>query len=516
MPDPKKMLRLPHHRFNARMRELMEAEEASLSRHWRAVAYFLKLVRETWREIQEKNCTLRASALAYKSLVSLVPVVAVLLAVLSLPTMEKKRDEVMEKLLNNILPVEDSVTIKEAGGAGPAREAEPDESPAAGPPAAPAAPPAPGAKGAEAPGAGAKLRERRTRIKDVFTSEVNKLAKRAGAVGTVGFLVLLGIVLSLMYTVEETFNRIWGVARGRSIVSRVVSYTAVLFWAPILLAASLSVSAFFQIETGRTGQILAHLAFLRPVIVFFMPMIIATAALTALYVILPNTKVRLKPALTGAALAAGLWELAVLGFNLYVKHVVAKNAVYGTLGLIPMIFLWLYVTWLVVLFGSSVSFTVQNYEDLTRKEERRRRGLQYRVYYAIRAAAAVAARFTRGEPGDVAEELSGRLDIPEYAVRESLDVLAAKGLLLPAAGGETDVYVPSRPLEAISVADILAATAGETFRLPPPLPGDAAGARLAALLSGADAQVARELATVTLRDLAADELAAIRGAAATA
>ncbi len=322
--------------------------------------------------------------------------------------------------------------------------------------------------------------------------------------GATSFVVLLLIVLSLMYTVEETFNRIWSVPRGRALLSRVISYTAVLFWAPILVAASLSLSAVSQIGTGSIGRVLQHLAWLKPLVAFFMPMLISTAAFTALYCILPNTRVRVKPALAGAALAAVLWALATLGFNLYVKYAVTKN-VYGALGLIPMIFLWFYYTWLVVLFGASVAFTVQNYEDLTRKHERRRRGARFRVYFAIRTAAAVAARFSRGEKTVVVDELSERLDIPEYAVRESLESLVAKSLLVPVAG-ELDTYVPGRPLDKISVASILDAVSGETFRLPASA-ADQTHRRIEALLGGADRELRERLGAVTLRELVDDEQA---------
>ena len=477
----KRKFQLPHHRINARVQALLEAEEDSLTRGTRALVYFLKLVRETWRELQEKNCTLRASALAYKSLVSLVPVAAVVLAILSSPSMASKREEVMDRFLDVFLPVQSGASLKEVEPA-----AAPD-GPAAG-------------KTAEE-----KAVERRVELKTKFKDEVGKLAKRAAAVGATGFVALLIIVLSLMFTVEETFNRIWGVPRGRALLSRVVSYTAVLFWAPILLATSLSLSAALQIQTGWVGQLLERLSFFKQLIAFFMPMIISTAALAALYCILPNTRVRVRAALAGALLAAALWELATLGFNLYVKYVVARNPVYGSLGLIPVIFLWLYYTWLVVLFGASVSFTVQNYVDLTRKEERRRRGVRFRVYYALRTAAAVAARFSRGEPTTVIEELAERLDIPEYSVRESLETLAAGGLLVPVAA-ELDAFVPAKPIENISVADVLEAVSGETFRLPT-LTADQTHQRLQVLISGVEGEIRSRLGALSLRDLAADEQA---------
>jgi membrane protein len=478
----KRKFQLPHHRINAHVRQLMEAEEDSLTRSTRALVYFLKLVRETWREIQEKNCTLRASALAYKSLVSLVPLAAIMLALLSMPALESKREEVMNKALDSFLPLPAGVAVPEEGAAGQPPVDESAESKAV-----------------------RELARTRQNMKEFFTSNIHALAKRAAAVNSLGFLALFLIVLSLMYTVEETFNRIWGVPRGRPILSRVTSYTAALVWGSILLVASLSLSAIFRVESGRLGDALRHLAWFRQVIAFCMPMVISTAAFTALYCILPNTRVRLKPALGGAALAAVLWELAKVAFNLYVKYVVAKNQVYGTLGLIPVTFLWLYYTWLVVLFGASVSFTIQNYEDLTRKDERRRRGVRFRVYYAIRTAAAVAARFSRAEKTVVVDELAERLDIPEYAVRESLETLADKGILVSVAG-ELDAFVPARPLEKITVADILEAVSGETFHMPA-VAADPTHERLQKLIGTVEGEIHGRLGALSLRDLAADEQA---------
>jgi DNA-binding IscR family transcriptional regulator len=152
-----------------------------------------------------------------------------------------------------------------------------------------------------------------------------------------------------------------------------------------------------------------------------------------------------------------------------------------------------------------VSFTIQDYEDLTRKEERRRRGVRFRMYYAIRTAAAVAARFARGEKTVVVDELAERLDIPEYAVRESLEALAAKGLLVPVAG-ELDAFLPGRPLDKISVASILDAVSGETFHLPA-VAADQTHRRIEELLGGADQELRARLGAVTLRDLVDDEQA---------
>lgn len=489
--------RPPRLKVHRRVRELLDAEPDSLTRTGRALAYFLKLIRETWRELQEKNCTLRASALAYKSLVTLVPLVAILMAMMSFPGLEARRDRVLDKVLNVILPVEEGATLLEPTG-GPRRPEPPPDQEA-------------GRPGAGDQAVAHEIRARRTKMKDLFRARIQELAKRATAVSSIGFVILMLVVISLLSTVEQTFNRIWGAPRDRGWLARMVRYTALLFWGPILIAVSLSLSAAFQ--TGLIGRLLErHLAGFQEVVSFLLPVAVSTAAFTGLYCVLPNTRVRLRPALAGAVLAAVLWELAKVGFNLYVKHVVAGNPVYGSLGLIPMVFLWLYYSWLVILFGSSVSFTIQNFEDLTRKEERRRRGFRFRVYYAVRTLAAVAANYSRGRSATVVDELSERLDIPEYVVRESLDALAAGGLLVPVEG-QMDAYLPSRPLERISVADALQAVAGEMLRLPDG-PADPTHRRLAGILGEADARVAGSLGAVSFRDLAAEELSAREGPAA--
>ncbi len=164
---PKSKTRLPHQRINAKVRELLEAEEDSLTRGKRALAYFLKLVRETWREVQEKNCTLRASALAYKSLVSLVPIMAVIMALLSLSAFEAQREQVIDKALDFFVPVDAgaSVRMSEPDQADPGR-ADPDQ----------AAPGAPKAGGETAV-------ERRVEIKNLVKDEIGKLRNGRGRWG---------------------------------------------------------------------------------------------------------------------------------------------------------------------------------------------------------------------------------------------------------------------------------------------------------------------------------------------
>src|SRR5690606_32385396 len=146
---------------------------------------------------------------------------------------------------------------------------------------------------------------------------------------------LLFTVGLLYQTIEDTFNSIWRITSKRSIFMRIAIGTSMLFWGPIMLAVSVSLT-----ERLSALPVLGNYVF---------PSVVTAAAFTIFYMLIPHARVRLRAALAGALVAALVWEVAKLLFLVYVNRVVSYSAVYGSLGLIPMLFLWVYVNWVIIL-----------------------------------------------------------------------------------------------------------------------------------------------------------------------
>ncbi|RQW78281.1 MAG: ribonuclease BN, partial [Geobacter sp.] len=177
------------------------------------------------------------------------------------------------------------------------------------------------------------------------------------------------------------------------------------------------------------------------------------AALVFLYIFIPNTKVHFKSALVGGILAGTLWQIVQWGYVHFQVGVGRYNAIYGTLSVLPVFLVWIFTSWLIVLFGVEVVCAHQNIRTFRRElRVSVSHGLQELLSLAILQSIATAFYF--GRPAYSIEALAEELDIPVRVVRELLDILQGAGYVVKTAG-EPQTYQPARDLEHISLIDVL-------------------------------------------------------------
>jgi membrane protein len=232
-------------------------------------------------------------------------------------------------------------------------------------------------------------------------------------------------------------------------------------------------------------------------------------ALFIMYKLIPNVEVRSRAALTGAVVAGTLWHVIAKWafFGLYVRHAVGYSTVFGGLAVVPLFFLWVYVTWVFVLFGCELGYVVQNFGTLARAEareaERRASGLVAADFVALVAAGVCARRYADGLGPTTAADLAQTTGAGRPDLEALLGRLEDAGVLLRAAAPEHQeagpAYLPARPLDRLATADVLAAV---DARLPVPL--DEAQRPLYGRIRGAYEAVRRgglAAAPATLADL---------------
>lgn len=264
------------------------------------------------------------------------------------------------------------------------------------------------------------------------------------AVGLTGTLVTI-VLAFIMYTgVEKIFNDIWRVERGRSYSSQFLMFYAVITLVPSLFAFSLVHAA----RSGLTEGVLGTLAAL-------------AASFAALFLanwLMPATRVRWGPAAIGALVSSLLFETAKYAFQLYVAKVAFQSysGVYGTLGLVPILLVWIYYSWLVVLLGAEVAHSVQNLHHLEGSDNRRGEGDASKVggLAATRFMCAIAERWNAGVQATSREELAMRFGVAEDVVERTLRRLREGGLVLEVEGDAAG-YVPARPTADITLADVM-------------------------------------------------------------
>ena len=246
------------------------------------------------------------------------------------------------------------------------------------------------------------------------------------SIGAVGVLILFWAALALLITAEQSFNTIYGAPAGRPWHMRIVIYWAVISLGPVLLLVSLSVAGLVSHWWSGVPVVGGAVAFLSR----FTALLASWLLLFLLYRLMPNTHVRTRPALIGAFTAAVLWEIVKVALGLYVRKAVPYNALYGSMFLIPLFLFWLYVSWLIVLFGLEITYTLQTLPDFRRK--------QWQARLADRAAGDplwLIPLMTRvGEAFNEGEVLSGQnlaeqLDLPLGVVVQLADRLENEGLI---------------------------------------------------------------------------------------
>src|ERR1051325_915033 len=181
------------------------------------------------------------------------------------------------------------------------------------------------------------------------------------ALGAVGLASLLVTAISVIGNIEFALNRIWGVQRTRNIGRKFSDYLSVLLTCPILFVAALGVTSSAQnVDVVQWFLALPGMGYLVLAIAAVTPYILMWIALTFLYDYLPNTRVRFASALYGGIIGGTLWQLAQWGYVHFQVGVSRANAIYGAFAQLPIFLVWLYMGWNVVLFGAMLSFTHQN------------------------------------------------------------------------------------------------------------------------------------------------------------
>ncbi|MCD6338331.1 MAG: YihY family inner membrane protein [Verrucomicrobia bacterium] len=417
------------------------------------------------REFFRNRCPFRATALAYTTLLALVPLLALMV---SLATSlfreyytEEKITHYIDKLVAYVAPQLDLVPAEETG---PLKQGKlPEKS--AGKPEKVQAPPAPTAAPSKAappqseadpesqpPKAEANAPPPRTGREAVAQTISRAIQNvQSGGLSVSGVLGLIVVAIMLLATIEAAFNEIWGVTQGRSWSARLVLYWTAISLGPItLLALGLLVGDKLQ----ATTRILNHLPLLKRFIFGIMPYILVAICFAVWYKLIPNTSVQWRAAFLGGAVGGSLWVANNLVQAKFVSRVVNASAIYGPLASLPIFLVGLYMSWLALLFGAQTAYLWQNRRVYWQEQIAQSTGQEERELAAVTVMARICYNFFRGAPPPTLIELADAVGAPSQLVAQVLNPLLASGLAAQAQG-RSEGYLPGRPLEKITLADVL-------------------------------------------------------------
>jgi membrane protein len=265
--------------------------------------------------------------------------------------------------------------------------------------------------------------------------------------------VLLALVaVRLLMTIEQTFNDIWGVQRGRSIWRKVVYYWTSITLGPIVLFTALAVTG-----TAEFSNVVGRLSFapgLQRWLLQLAPYAILWAGFSLMYGLMPNTRVRFHAALIGGVVGGTLWQLNSQLNTMYLSRVVTYSKIYGGLGVVPVFLLGLYFSWLIVLLGAQVSFAAQNVHLYLQQRASERMDQARRELLACRVVLQACHSFLRGAPPPDTETLASQLRAPLQSLNQLAHRLVEGGVLVEVANAEGGLQ-PAHPPESITIADVL-------------------------------------------------------------
>ncbi len=290
--------------------------------------------------------------------------------------------------------------------------------------------------------------------------------RQAEAIRGIGFAVFILSSMAAFTNIEATINRIWNVPRRRPLRSRLLSFTLVLFWGPLVIGATYSVLFYL-----RQQPALESIAGSLPV--QLIPFTVTLLGLTMLYWLVPYTTVRFRSALAGGLTAALLLEGLRQGFGVYVDQVRNVSLIYGGFGLLLLFMISIQIAWWIVLLGSEVAYSLQNADYMSSR--RQPAAPLEGSWVALTALLFVTERFRDGQPITPHELLAERLQLAAGEVSDILAPLLKAGLLSESSG-DTDGYLLSCDPYQLQISEIFDLYEGGHWDLMMPLADHLGGA----------------------------------------
>jgi membrane protein len=373
--------------------------------------FFIRWIRTivlAFRGFDEDKCSLRASALTFYSLLSIVPAVALVFGIAKGFDMQKVLEEELLK----------------------------------------------------------KIQGQEEIISDIITFANRLLDQtKGGIIAGIGIVVLVWLIIQLLGNIETSFNDIWGVPYPRTFGRKLGDYLSVLFIAPILMIVSSSITIFIATQSAYITKRWDMVVPISPLILISLkalPYCVIWLLFSFIYIFMPNTKVNFKSGILGGIVAGTIYELVQWFYITFQVGVTKYSAIYGGFAVLPLFIIWLQVSWLILLFGAEITFAHQNVDTYELEPESLRASPSFKRLLALGIAQICIKNFYNGNKPWDAREISNALGIAVRLTNQILYDLVQCGVLAETVGtDEKDpLYQPARDLNLLSINSVIQALDG--------------------------------------------------------
>jgi len=345
-------------------------------------------------EFKRDHCTIRAASLAFASLLALVPLAALLFSMFSaLGTFSELIDSFQSFLVRQLVPTSQEEIV-------------------------------------------------------VY---MRRFVENTRALGVVGLLFFLITAVFLLNTIQSTFNALWGSRTRKNSLRRLATYVSILVVGSFLFAIGLNLASVVRTLIGvqpvrEIGRALAFLTGILPAIFIFL-------ALFLMIVLIPSGKVRGASALLGAGIGALFWEAARRIFFFWITYVIRLSIVYGSLAVIPIFLIWLYVAWSIVLLSLEAAYVHQHRQLGWLGKSLERITPAERFLFGLEIYLQIAGRFYRGEAPPSVVRIAHHFGASNADISFFLELFEHEGLVL-FAGKDSDLLLPARSLDKIRLQQL--------------------------------------------------------------
>jgi membrane protein len=295
-----------------------------------------------------------------------------------------------------------------------------------------------------------------------ITYHLRRFTENAGTASTLGGILFMFIAFRLFLAVEGAVNQIWKVRSARGYRQKIIAFTMLFFWGPLLMGLSVTTTA--MLERNRYLRVLLE----GELIFTIVPIVVLYIGFTMLFWLVPSAQVRLTSAMIGAFVTTLLFSLVRWAFGIYAAHLMSGqlNLIYGTVGLALIFLISIEVMWVVILLGVEMSYVWQNlYGVLRASADQVRDEPRFDLYFALRGLVEIARRFDRREEAPSTYRLAEQFGTTDSQMLRVMCKLEDAKLVSPI-GGDWTGYVPACDPDRISVDEVIMHIEGALRLLP--------------------------------------------------
>ncbi|MBU0635262.1 MAG: YihY/virulence factor BrkB family protein [Candidatus Omnitrophica bacterium] len=283
---------------------------------------------------------------------------------------------------------------------------------------------------------------------------------KGGVVAGIGVAVLFWTVIKVLGNIERSFNDIWGIKEARKIGRRLSDYLSVLLICPVLIIVSSSATVFIATQIKFITEKISILGAVSPLIFLLLkllPYTIIWVLFSFIYAFMPNTKVNLKSAIVAGIVAGSLYEIVQWSYITFQIGAAKYNAIYGSFAALPLFLVWLQISWLIVLFGSEIAFAHQNVEMYEFEPDCLQASYAFKRLLSLRIAHLIVKNFSEGNKPFTITQIAHTLEIPIRLLRELLYELVEGGILseIKTERDEEKVFQPARDIRTLTIKSVI-------------------------------------------------------------